>query len=55
MSDKEKLEMILTALALVAISTEDRLTAMYCAKILEEVGEFGRIENMNIPDVGEKN
>ncbi len=44
MSTEEKLELLLSAVALMAVGTDDEHTRTYCAKILEELGEFERIE-----------
>lgn len=49
MSIEEKLEKLLTALSLVAISSSDDVAARYCAMILEEVGEFERIKKLIEP------
>lgn len=46
MSTEDKLDLVLKALATVAIGTYDELTASYCAKILEDVGESSIIEDL---------
>lgn len=50
MTTEEKLEFLLTALSLLAISTTDRLASRYCAMILTDVGEESRIEGFEEDD-----
>lgn len=53
-SVEEKLEFLLSALSLLAISTTDRLASKYCAMILKDIGELDRIKGFEEDD-GEHN
>ena len=44
MSEEEKLQIVLSAIQLIAVSTSDVLTAKYCVKILEEVEDKQRLD-----------
>ena len=46
MSKEEKLELLLSALQIIAVSTSDVLTIKYCVTMLIEVGEEDRVEGM---------
>jgi len=46
MSKEEKLELLLSALQIMAVSTSDVLTSRYCVTMLIEVGEVDRLEEM---------